>query len=240
MQWQTHSNYPNAPNQPAKFDGLIRLIRLSWFMLIGSLFLLMVACTQDTQIPGSSTSLVIPTATTIVSENSTETLSEPTHTPTALPSATAIPIDLYLGDVDRGINCPFITEVAVLVLEQELNLNISVTHFDSADNLFNALAQKEVDLTLCYLDPDDRAKMKDNLGHMRQIGSTYWSDQQGKLQIWANGSSKAHLRDDMPCVLYFFEHLKITDITPDMPAQQWVQNHADQVQSWISCVSSNN
>lgn len=235
MRWQAHSNYANAPNKPTKCN---RLIRLEW--LIGWLFLLMVACTQNTQIPGSSTSLVIPTATTIVQVNTIETLIEPTQTATALPSPTAIPIDLYLGDVDRGINCPFITEVAVLVLEQELNLNISVTHFDNADNLFNALTEREVDVTLCYIDPDDRTKMKDYLGHIRQIGSTYWDDQQGKLQIWANGSSKADLRDDMPCVLDFFENLKITDITSDIPAQQWVQNHADQIQGWMSCVPSNN
>ena len=235
MQWQTHSNYENAPNQRARFNDLIRL---SW--LIGSLFLFVVGCTQNSsQIPGVSTSLVIPTPTDIGPESTTETLIEVTTTPLTLPTPTPIPIDLYLGDVDRGMSCPFITEVAVLVLEQALNLNISVTHFNHADNLFRALTEQQVDVTLCYIDPDDRIKMKNQLGHIRQIGSTYWTDRQGKLQIWANGTSKANLRDEMPCVLYFFEHLKITDITSNISAQQWIQNHADQVQSWISCVPSN-
>ncbi len=243
MQWQTDSNYPNAPNQPAKFSRSIRLIspiRLSRFVLIGWLFLFMVGCAQSPQIPGISTSLVIPTPTIIVSEDITSTSSKPTYTPTTLPSPSPILIDLHLGDVNRGMNCPFITEVVLLVLERELNLNISVTHFDSADNLFDALNQREIDLTLCYIDPDDRTRMKDHLGHIRQIGSTYWSDEQGKLQIWANGSSKSYLRDEMSCVLHFFEDLKITDITSNITPQQWVQNHIDQVQTWMSCVPSNN
>ncbi len=241
MRLKARSNYPNAPNQKPKFN---RSISLRW--LIGLIFLLIAGCSQQPPVPGVSTSLVIPTVTnveqdaerTIVIQSATEVSLEP-QIPSLPPSPTPAPVNLRLGYTERGMNCSFITEIVVLILKQELNLNIEVETFNTANDLFTALAEQEIDVTLCYIDPDDRTKMKGRLGCIRQIGVNYWSDGQSKLQIWANGRSKANIRNQMPCALRFFEDLKLTEITfQESVAQAWIQNHANEVQAWISCVPS--
>ena len=175
---------------------------------------------------------------TIVIQSVTEVSLEP-EISSLPPSPTPAPVNLRLGYTERGMNCSFITEIVVVVLKQELNLNIEVKTFNTANDLFTALAEQEIDVTLCYIDPDDRTKMKGRLGSIRQIGVNYWSDGQSKLQIWANGKSKANIRNQMPCALRFLEDLKLTEITfQESVAQAWIQNHANEVQAWISCVPS--
>ena len=184
--------------------------------------------------------LVLPT-TTITASAQRTTMIEPTST--TQPSENT----LRLGYVKRGMNCSFITQIVMLVLKKELNsqealgVNVVSISFDTDDELFTALAEKDVDVTLCVIDPNDRTHIKKRLGHIRQIGSYYWSDGHSKLQIWANGAAKAEWRKKNPCLLRFLENLHFKNLVfQGEGANMWLQNHADdQLQTWITCVPEN-
>lgn len=187
--------------------------------------------------------LVLPTSTIIVqlTGDSSTTVIEPTAT--ALPSGDEeinLPT-VALGYITHGMNCPFITQIVAHVLEEELNTAVAIIPFSTNDELFMALSDSTVDLTLCVIDPNDRPKIKKHLGYIRQIGSYYWSDGDSKLQIWANGAAKAELRERNPCLLGFFEDLNFTDIVfQDDDAKGWVANHVnEEVDAWIRCVPEN-
>ena len=92
---------------------------------------------------------------------------------------------------------------------------------------------------LCIIDPNDRRLIRNQLGYIRQIGSHYWSDDSSKLQIWANSSSKAKLREQDACILRFFEELSLNEIVfQENSAEMWIQAHEEnEVRTWITCVS---
>ncbi len=180
--------------------------------------------------------LVLPTTTT------TAQIVVRTQTSLAVvPTVTVKEADnvLRLGYVQRGMNCPFITEIASTILKDKLNLEVNTLSFETDEALFLALAEEKIDISLCVLDPTDRKLIRNQLGYIRQIGSHYWSDDTSKLQIWANSSSKAKLREQDACILRFFEDLTLNElIFEEKSAETWVQSHAEkEVQTWLSCVT---
>lgn len=180
--------------------------------------------------------LVLPTATTTV-QITTRTQSSLAVVPTAtIKEADNV---LRLGYVQRGMNCSFITEVAATVLKEKLNVEVDMISFDTDEALFIALAEETIDISLCIIDPNDRRLIRNQLGYIRQIGSHYWSDDTSKLQIWANSSSKAKLREQDVCILRFFEDLALNEIVfQGINAKTWIQAHEEnEVQTWLTCVS---
>jgi len=180
--------------------------------------------------------LVLPTATItaqIMTETETTVAIEATATVQEADNA------LHLGYIQRGMNCSFITEIAALVLQEKMNVEVNMISFDTDEALFIALAEEQVDVSLCIIDPNDRKLIRNQLGYIRQIGSHYWSDDTSKLQIWANSSSKAKLREQDACILRFFENLSLNEIEfQDNSAEIWLQTHEEnEVQRWLTCVS---
>jgi hypothetical protein len=166
---------------------------------------------------------------------------EPTNEPTVTiaPTSTSAPAaDIRLGVLDRGFNCPLITEITTLLLEQQLDVKSEIVSYSTPDELFDGLTNNDVDVSLCFIDPLDRAQIKPRLGHIRQIGSYYWEEEDHKLQVWAYTEAKAKLRKDMPCVLNYFEKLSLTDSEwQEQEANKWVQNHTKQIQEWTTCAA---
>lgn len=180
--------------------------------------------------------LVLPTATT------TAQLTTQTQTTVAIvPSATIQEADnvLRLAYIQRGMNCSFITEIAATILKEKLKVEVDTISFDTDEALFMALAEEQVDLSLCIIDPNDRGLIRNQLGYISQIGSHYWSDDNSKLQIWANSSSKAKLREQDACILRFFEDLSLNEIVfQGISAEMWIQTHEEnEVQTWLTCLS---
>lgn len=164
---------------------------------------------------------------------------KPTSEPTLAPTSTSAPAaDIRLGVLDRDFNCPLITEISTVLLEQKLDVTSEIVSYSTPDELFDGLAQNEVDVSLCFIDPLDRAQIKPRLGLIRQIGSYYWEEEDHKLQVWAYTEAKANLRKEMPCVLNYFENLSLTDSEwQEQEPNKWVQNHALQIQDWITCAA---
>ena len=174
---------------------------------------------------------------TVVADEPEGTSTNATGAPQAASTIVSTTADFRLGYTDRGMNCPLITEIIALILKQEEGVNVESLAYDSADELFAALAQRDVDLTLCYIDPDDRPQIKKRLGDIRQIGSHYWNDGPRKLQIWANGSAKVDLRDKMPCIIHLFEELNLMGLSfqEDNP-KAWLQNYGNEIKNSMNCV----
>lgn len=164
----------------------------------------------------------------------------PTSTATALPnpptSTVAAPVDLRIGYVQRARDCTAMTEIITLFLQERFGLTVVTQQFADPTTLFNALAAQEVDITLCYTDPEDRTLMRDHLGLIRQIGVQHFVGDGYKLQIWANGNSKATLRNDRRCVLDFLEKVDFTGQDPQGEAAAiWLQKQQALVTSWSTC-----
>lgn len=147
-------------------------------------------------------------------------------------------MDLRIGYSNRGVNCQFFSESVALVLQKELNLNTTLIAFETENQLFDALTERKIDLTLCFLDPLDRKQLikPERLGHITQIGTYYWEDEYKKLQVWANAYAKTELRTEMPCVYHFFENISFaeTALNENNPLA-WYQNHTNKVREWLKC-----
>lgn len=180
--------------------------------------------------------LVLPT-TTITAQMTAQTQTSLT----IVPSVTIEEADnvLRLGDIQRGMNCSFITEIAATILKEKLNVEVDTISFDTDEALFIALAEEQIDLSLCIIDPNDRRQIRNQLGYISQIGTHYWSDDNSKLQIWANSSSKAKFREQDACILRFFEDLSLNELVfQGINAEMWIQTHEEnEVQTWLTCVS---
>lgn len=167
----------------------------------------------------------------------TDTKSPPTATPEPSPTPEA---DMRLGVAERSIDCEFFTAAIAYVMERDLGLTVQTVGYESADDLFTGLADGEVDVTLCFVDPDDRPQIRgedgERVGYIRQIGAHYWDSGEGKLQIWGNGAAKADLREDQPCILTILENIDIEaeEIATDDP-QEWVNANRSQIRRWITC-----
>ncbi|MGB0385453.1 MAG: hypothetical protein ACPGWR_11570 [Ardenticatenaceae bacterium] len=165
---------------------------------------------------------------------------EPTVTITANPSQTPSQADLRLGYIDRGLNCPLITEISELVLEQKFGLSVELIEFDTPDELFVTLAStteaERIDLTLCFWDPKDRPYISKYFGFTKQLGGAYWQDNSNKLLIMANAAIVAPLEKEAPCIYAFFQNIKFEE--PEFEPQDaamWINEHRKAIRSWTSC-----
>lgn len=161
-------------------------------------------------------------------------------------SSTEIPTPLITNDIrfgvtNRYIDCHGATDITRLAIKKELELESTLHFYNTVDDLFMALAQGEVDLTLCYLDPGDRSRIrgenKEIFGkHMTQIGSYYWNLENSKLQIWSNGQKKASWRTEEPCLVSFLERLRFPDSSfQESTSELWIQRHTNEIRTWVTC-----
>ena len=145
-------------------------------------------------------------------------------------------VDLRIGYAQREGDCTVMTEIVAQLIREHFSLTVATQLLDSPVQLFEALAAQQVDITLCYTDPEDRSLMRTRLGLIRQIGGQYYVGDGYKLQIWANGNSKAILRDKDRCVIDFLEKIDFTAQNPQgQDPATWLQNNQSVVDGWLRC-----
>jgi len=186
--------------------------------------------------------LAAPTATPTLAASSTPA-APPTIAPaTATPTVVEPRSDLVLGVVDRGAGCLFASDAAAQILTGHLDLAVSTLPFASMEDLFTALAARDVDATLCYMDPQDRALIRgenrDLYGYYAaQIGSSFWDTDAQKFQVWMNVEARTELRQgENRCAFHFLETFTIAE--PDAAAQgvqSWLDAHAADIAVWTDC-----
>lgn len=177
--------------------------------------------------PTATTPLLAPTATTV----------ETPPTATTAPVSTA---DLILGVNQQYAACTFFTTVIAESLRNDLDLTVEVAEFANADALYAALADRQntrqVDLTACFADPQDRAYLRDYYGFIKPIGEIYWRGSELRFQLLGNSSVIAALERDEACAYRFLKNLQFEgdELTAQDPAQ-WLADNAALISEWTSC-----
>jgi len=189
--------------------------------------------------PTLTPSSIITTALVVATtENATIT---PTLATAPTATATSIaPVDLRLGYVDRDEHCRLVTELVALVLEQKLGVTVALVHFNSVDDLFTAVASTSanasVELTFCYIDPDDRSYLQAYGSKIRFVGGHYAENKQTRLYAVSNSVIIVPLKEKHPCVHAFLKNLELGDIeTLSQDPTQWLDKNSDRVRDWSQC-----
>ncbi len=192
----------------------------------------------------ASVALTVPTLVTLTLITTTPALDvAATEIATSAPTATATPsapVDLRLGYADRDENCQLVTQIVALVLEQQLGVTVALVHFDFVDDLFTAVASTNasasVDLTFCYVDPDDRSYLQAYGSKIRFVGGHYAENNQKRLYAVSNSVIIVPLKEQHPCVHSFLKNLDLGDIQAlPQDASQWLEKNSDHVRSWSQC-----
>jgi type II secretory pathway pseudopilin PulG len=148
--------------------------------------------------------------------------------------------DFRLGYVASNADCTAVTELMKLILEQEFALQIATIPFAESATLFAKLADKveaeRVDLSFCYVDPDDRSYLQQYFGFLIFIGSGYRQFDNQKFMIMSNAAVKSPIERGAPCLYRFLTNLNLADVELSAGNMAgWYQTHAEQVASWTRC-----
>ncbi len=165
-------------------------------------------------------------------------------TPVASSTATntaAPPADIRLGETDRSVDCKFVTDIVQLFLERQMKLRITRVHFNSVNNLFLALAahdaNQKIDLTLCYIDPDDRAYLQQYDSTLLFVAGNYAERDHKRLFAVGNSTLIVQLKTQRPCVYNFLKNLDFGDLQfpAETDASQWLAQNSGRTLAWSQC-----
>lgn len=243
MRLRILSIYWKAQNKNKNLYGVKRLILLVIPLLLSSIVgcsLPFIPTAASTPATNSSTPFIItPQIITPSPISTTPPTSTPTTPPTSTPTTNSSEeFDFHLGYVTDRTGCQLMTEIVELVLEQEWTLNVERTPYGSANDMFDAVSTGNMDLTVCFMSPEDDPLWSDDekFGHIKLMGSSHWQDESNnKWRIVAKLSVRSDLRKNHPDLFCFFEKLKFSELVfQDVEAQQWIENHNDDIQSWLN------
>ncbi|MCX6050433.1 MAG: hypothetical protein NT075_35505 [Chloroflexi bacterium] len=180
--------------------------------------------------------LVPPPAPTLTSE---PTIAAPKAIAVAT-NTSAPPADIRLGETDRAVDCKFATEIVQLFLERQMKLRVARVHFNSVNDLFLALASddanQKVDLTLCYIDPDDRTYLQQYDSTLLFVASNYAAREQKRLSVMGNSKMIVQLKTQQPCVYNFLKNLDFGDLQfSAADANQWLAQNSERIAAWSQC-----
>ncbi len=180
-----------------------------------------------TAVPATAVPLVLPTAL----PPTPSVVDTPTSVPTAIAAVdTPVAADFRLAYLENNAQCQTATAMIQLVMERNFGLRVVSTGFTDAEELFAALAAKEVatrmDLTFCYVDPTHRAYLQRYFGFVIFIGSGYYQADSGKLIVMSNAAVKGPIERGNACFYRFLVNLDLNDaaLTGLDPAVWYEQN----------------
>ena len=152
----------------------------------------------------------------------------------------ALPADLRIGYTERSPDCKLVTEIVQLALERQLGLRIAMLHFKTADDLFAALASTtsndKIDLTLCYIDPQDRTYLGSYGSSLRFLDGNYGESDKKKLYAVINSALISPLKAAKPCLHSFLTKLDFGDMEfQTQDAAQWLDKNSALISTWSQC-----
>ncbi|MGB0384352.1 MAG: hypothetical protein ACPGWR_05965 [Ardenticatenaceae bacterium] len=170
----------------------------------------------------------------------------PISTPTAIPTPTSTPThiavpDLRLGVINRGMNCPFISEVIEVALEQKSGVIVERVWYDTPEELFAALAsieeEREIDLTLCVIYPDDMDYFAMYPDHTRLIGDDFVPSTDYQELLIINAAFESSLKN-MTCAYNLLKKMNFPEKNmQDMEAEWSARRDPDELLSGVNCAS---
>lgn len=174
------------------------------------------------------------------------TAETPILSPTAAPAPTATEViassaDFIFGLTDDHPQCDFFTETAAQIVRTAFGVTVEIVHFPASDELYNSMADRhivrEVDLTLCHIDPTDRPFLREHFGYIKHVGDAYWETEELRLQILSNTSFIAELEQQQNCVYRFLRNIHFEQSIPAaQTATEWIASNPALVDEWINCV----
>ena len=187
--------------------------------------------------------VALPTVTPITEIAATITAPPPTMPPPTLPPPIVPPTpaaDFQLGYVDRGDNCPLITEIMQRIMEKVFTYKVATVAFTDPDALFAGVAstdpQQRVDWTLCYTDPDDRSYLEKHSGFLIVVGGAYRRSNGKGYLIMSNGPVKQIIQQERPCIVELLKKFKMEDADlSGQTAANWLAQHQALVQNCTNC-----
>ena len=215
-------------------------------LIIIVLSLVLSACgRQRTDANAPSILLIIPTAThTAIPIPTATEIAIPTSTPlpTSTPTPSPKPLHLVFGVFEQEPACQLITKIVSEVLEENIaEASVETIQYDRRTNeLFTKLAArktvKEIDLTFCFYDPQDRIYLRLFLDEIKQIGATLWQNEGMRMLIMANVESRMQLKQDHLCVYKFLQKLNFgKSAFPEQDVDQWVNQKREVVRTLLNC-----
>lgn len=179
------------------------------------------------------TQAATPTATLLP----TPTL-QPTSTPLTLSTETIVP-DLRFGVVLRDDGCVAFNEIVVTHLAA-LDVQVETVVFDDSESLYENLAEKAVDLTVCFQDPTDRPFLTEHVGFLKTIDAPYFDNGEIRLQVMMNAANIVPLREERPCLVRFLRAMNFeepVEWTDDVSksAETWLANNQTEILKWSEC-----
>lgn len=188
-----------------------------------------------TAAPPTSAPPTVAVAAVVATATALPTIAIPTATNT--PEA---PADLRIGYTERSFDCALISQIVKLALEQQLKLRIATLPFKTADDLFAGLAATtgadRVELTFCYIDPDDRTYLSNYGSSLRFLDGNY--GQSGKQKFYAviNSALISRLKTEQPCMHNFLKKLDFGDGQfQGKTAEQWLNDNRARITAWSQC-----
>lgn len=189
--------------------------------------------------PTATSAPPTPTTAAIVVAAATATAMPTIAMPTATYTPEA-PAALRIGYTERSVDCKLITDIVQLVLERQMKFHIAVLHFKTTDDLFAALASTtghdRVDLTFCYIDPDDRSYLANYGSNLRFLDGNYGQNGKQKFYAVINSALITRLRTEQPCMHNFLKKLDFGDMQfQGKDAAQWISENNASVAAWSQC-----
>ncbi len=155
----------------------------------------------------------------------------PTNTPTLIPTVTIVPI-LRFGMVASDSACSAFNTVVMSVLG-DLEIRTELRIFDEADSLYQALADRNVDLTICFRDPIDRPFLTKHVGFLKTIDAPYLDNGEIRRQVILNAANIVPLHEERPCLVQFLQAIPFEAETES--AETWLAENQSVINTWIDC-----
>ncbi len=158
-------------------------------------------------------------------------------TPTTPPAA----VDrIRLGTVARSeIDCSFPTAVTAATWQEALGVEILLEEFASPDELFAALTDptdpRHIDVTLCYVDPDDRSYLRQYLGALEITGSAFLEVGDKRLLAIRSTSPAAIGQESRLCINNYLRNQEYAPAVVDGEAAEWLAANRATAVAWFDC-----
>jgi ABC-type proline/glycine betaine transport system substrate-binding protein len=156
----------------------------------------------------------------------------PTNTLPPAPTTTPAP-DLRFGVVEREDGCTTFNAIATSILDG-LDVRVATVQFIDADLLYQALANRDVDLTLCFQDPADRSYLTQYVGFLKTLNAPYFDNGAIRLQVMVNAANVVPLREEQPCMVRFLQAMTFSEPI-DNSAEIWIADNTAVIAEWTAC-----
>ncbi|MBX3012684.1 MAG: hypothetical protein KF832_14305 [Caldilineaceae bacterium] len=145
-----------------------------------------------------------------------------------------------LGYLESNADCRFFSQLAAHMWPQTTGVAVELSPFANSDLLFAALnatdPAQQIDLTLCFFDPENRTYLQQYISAFQVIGKTFWRGRGYQLMAVANTRSAYLIRTNQACLYNLIRNQSYADLVVDtLDPAQWLAENQETVTTWAAC-----